>query len=107
MAKRNFPETEITHFTVTLVYGNVAKDVLLDIESVINCEDVECAQELLETCLSEVESKTLGPLKAIEIAILPRGKALIYRFDRGDVMLVLHRKDVDVWSIVRSIASSH
>jgi len=106
MARRNFPETEVTHFTVTLVYGNTAKDVLLDVESVINCEDVECAQELLEACLSEVESEALGPIKSIEIAMLPRGKALIYRFDKGEVLLILHRKDVDVWSIVRNITSS-
>ena len=105
MARKNLPETEVTHFTVTLVYGDVIKDVLLDVETIINCEDVECAQELLEACLSEVESKALGPLKAIEITILPRGKALIYRFDKREVLLILHRKDVDVRSIVRNITS--
>jgi len=107
MPMRNFPEIEVTHFTVTLVYGDTAKDVLLDIESVMNCEDAECAWELLEMCLSDVEFWSLGPLKAIEIVMLLHGKGLIYRFDRGSILLILHRRDIDVWTIIRNMASSH
>ncbi len=101
MAKRNLPEPDISYFRSTLIHGNTSKNVLLDIESAITCEDPECARELLEMCIGSEELADLGELKSLEIVALPHGKAFVYNFSRDRVLLVLHRKDVDVWTAIR------
>jgi len=103
MAKRNLPEPEITYFELTLIRGNTSKKVLLDVESVIGCEDPECARELLEMCIGDEELTDLGELKNLEIVALSHGKAFVYNFSRDRVLLVLHRRDVDVWAVIRSV----
>ncbi len=103
MAKRNLPEPEISYFKLTLVRGNTSRNVLLDVESAITCEDPECARELLETCIGSEELADLGELRSLEIVALPHGKAFVYGFSRDRVLLVLHRKDVDVWTTIRNV----
>ncbi len=102
MVKRNLPEPEISYLRLTLVRGNVSRNVLLDVESAIACEDPECARELLETCIGSEELADLGELRELEIMALPHGKAFVYSFSRDRVLLVLHRKDVDVWTVIKN-----
>lgn len=88
---------------VHIVYNNSIKLVPADPELILNCLEEYCLKEYYNTYVKELVGMNVGDMK-VELYQLKGGVVVAYNLrSQHRVYLVVHRRDIDPLSLVKSI----